>query len=76
MDKLAIEKLLLELPKSSYGAALKVFLEEELGKVDSIDGIKTIEEVKGKQIAKEIIKKIFAFYKVDKSSGQNKNRYL
>ena len=25
---------------------------------------------------KEIIKKIFAFYKVDKSSGQNKNRYL
>lgn len=57
-----IRDLLKQLPATQHGQALRVFLEEELEKIDSVDNIKTLEDAKAKQIAKTLIKAIFAFY--------------
>ena len=71
----AIKKILKELPATQYGAALKAFLEDELRRIDSVDGIKSFEEVRGRQIAKELIKEIFAFYPKEAFDTLSKRKY-
>ena len=74
MDK-GIDEILKQLPATQYGAALKVFLEAELDVVDSVDGVTTLSEIKGKQIAKKIIRKIFAFYPLVPIDTKTRRRY-
>ena len=71
----AIKDILKQLPATQYGAALKAYLEDQLEKVDSVDGLKTIEEVKGRQIAKQLIKDIFAFYPQGTFDTKSKRSY-
>lgn len=75
MNKEAINTVLKEMPKTQFGAALKLHLEYELEKLDSVDGVKTIEEVRGKQLAKEIIKTIFSFYPQGSIDRKKKDTY-
>lgn len=70
-----IKKLLLELPKTSHGQALRVYLNERYDEIDSVEDVESIEDAKGKKIALKILKGIFNFY-VDNSGTPNaKTRY-
>ena len=75
MNPEGIKNILKELPATQYGMALKVFLLDQLEKIDSVDNCKTIEEVKAKQLAKSLIKEIFAFYPQGSFDRPNKSRY-
>ncbi len=41
------------------GEALRDYLEEQIGRLDRVEGLETMEEVKGRQYAIETLKKIF-----------------
>ena len=71
----AIREIIKQIPATQYGAALKVFLDDQLEKIDSVDGLKTIEDVKARQIAKQMIKDIFAFYPQGVLDKKNKRLY-
>ena len=70
----SLKDILKQLPQTNYGMALKAYLLQEMDLFDTVDGIKTFEEARGRQLAKEMIKKIFAFYPqgaLDKKSKPN-----
>lgn len=72
-----IKELLLQLPRTSQGQALKVFLDEEFDKINDVTDIKTIEQAIGKQIAMQTLNKIFSFYyEQQQQGGQKKNNYV
>ena len=75
MNNEGVMKILIQLPQTSYGEALKLFLEEELRAIDSVDSVVTLSEIKGKQLAKKTIKRIFAFYPVGTFDKKPKNKY-
>jgi len=60
---------------TQYGRALQEYLEEELNKIDTVVGVKSLEEVIGRQHAVDLIKKIFAFTKEQKVDTKSKNQY-
>ena len=70
-----VKQLLYDLPNTSSGQALKEFLTEEYIKLDSVEGITDMAEVKGKQLALATLEKIFSFYKKDKIDSP-KTKYV
>ena len=66
MTKEERTKLLGELGKTSYGKALKEYLLIELKDVDTVVGVKTIEESRGREISLGIIKRLFSFMDLEK----------
>lgn len=71
----AVKNLLYELPKTSHGKALKEYLDEQIKEVNDVTGVVTLEDVKGKQIAVKILKKIFAFLGDKSVDVKPKNQY-
>ena len=69
------KKLLKELPQSLYGKALQEFLDEEYDIINNVQSCKTIEELKGRQLALETLEKLFSFMKEIKIEIKNKNQY-
>lgn len=64
-------KLLIGLDKSAFGRVLRDYLNGELKKIDTVKGVKTIEEALGREKAVDIVVKLFSFMsgvpdKVDK----------
>lgn len=46
-----------------FGRALREFLDEEMKKIESVKGCKSEAEMFGKQIAVDLIEKLFSFMK-------------
>ena len=67
--------MLLELKTMRHGQALRELLEEELKEINSVEGCETLEEVKGKQLAKKTIDRIFAFLNSKPASNTPKSSY-
>lgn len=53
-------KTLEDLGKTPYGKALQEFLLEELKNIDTVKGVKTLDEIIGRQIALEVVNKLFS----------------
>lgn len=73
--KESTKELLEQLGKSHFGKALTEFLEEEINKLDTVMGVKTIEETIGRQKAVEILKEKFWFLNLKEPEKFEKNRY-
>lgn len=71
-----IKQLLLELPKTSHGQALKEFLDEQYKEINDVTNITTLEEAKGKQYALKVLKKIFGFYGEQPTGDKKPNQYV
>lgn len=69
------KKILDELKSSPFGKVLSLYLEEELSKIDSVKGIKSLEEVYGKQYAIDLVEKLFHFLKRETPKNNNNNQY-
>ena len=68
-----IEKILHELGGTSYGAALKLVLEQKKNELNKVGTLKTLEELLGRQHAIKLIDDIFSFMgeKVEKEIKKN-----
>lgn len=58
-----VKEILFQLPQTSHGQALKIYLDEKFDLINDVHGIETLEEVKGRQIAIKLLEDIFNFYK-------------
>lgn len=54
-------KLLKEGAKSPFARALEELLDEEMAKINTVDGIETLDEAIGRQKAKRVLEVIFSF---------------
>jgi hypothetical protein len=70
------KKLLEQLPSTSYGRALFEYLEEEYKTIESVKGVKTLEQAIGKQIAIETLEKLFAVCRPTPETKKGKNQYV
>lgn len=67
-------KLLEEMKDSPYAKALSAFVQEEIDKINTVKGIKTLEEALGKEYAVNLLEKMFNFLN-RKNSTNDKNQY-
>lgn len=68
MSKEERQKLLAELSRTNMGRALQDLIEEELSKIDTVKGVKSLEEALGRELATESLERIFSF--LDKPNPQ------
>lgn len=71
MDKETRKKHLEELKNTPYGKALLSFLEEEISNIDTVKGARLLskEEMIGREIALEILEKLFYFMEKNNPQG-------
>lgn len=50
-----------ELGQNHYGLSLIAFLEEEYSKIDTVKGVKSFDECRGRELSIEILDKLFSF---------------
>jgi hypothetical protein len=72
MNKEERKKLLEDLAKLNYGRALTDLIEEELSKIDTVDGITSLEEAIGRKYAVKTLNTIFSF--LEKRSPHNNTK--
>jgi len=53
------DKKLISLADSDYGEAMRSFIDEQIAELNTINGVNTIEDVKGKEFAIATLKRIF-----------------
>lgn len=70
-----IKEILLQLPKTSQGQALKVYLDSKIDELSDISTATDIEDVKGRQYALKLLKGILFFYGDNAIGTRNKPRY-
>lgn len=61
---------------TSYGKALKDYLNEELGEIQNLQTIKSWEETLGRQYAEKVILKLLAIMEKENTKGLSKNQYV
>ena len=69
------KKLLKEISSSTYGKALLEYLDEEYVIINDVKSCKTVEEMKGRQLALQTLDKLFSFMKEIKVEIKSKNQY-
>lgn len=69
-------QLLLDLKKTSYGVALKAFLDEELGNISDITTCETWEETLGRKYAIKLLNKLSSLMEEKKTTEKGKNQYV
>ena len=70
----AHKKLLQDFKESPYAIALSAYLEDEMKKIESVKGVKSLDEALGKQYAIELLEKLFNFLQ-RKTTLNNKPNY-
>lgn len=55
------KKLLEELGRTQFGAALQAFLNSELSTIEDVNSAKSWDEVLGNQKASKLVRKLFSF---------------
>lgn len=70
------KKLLEELSHTSYGIALKEFLDEEYSLLDDVSSCTSWEDTLGRQKAIKVLDKLFAFMGKKGIDTKQKNQYL
>lgn len=75
MIKPETKKILGDLGKNQYGAALKEFLQDELNDIGNIATAKSWEETQGRQYSVKFIKKLFSFLDGKKVESKSKIKY-
>lgn len=70
-----IKDLLYELPKTSHGQALKVYLDQQYAEINDVTSVVTLEDAKAKQIALKLLAKIFHFYGDNSVAKVSKAKY-
>ena len=71
----ADKKILAEIKNSPFGRVLAIYLEEEIGKIESVKGVKTLDEALGKQYALNLVEKLFNFLNRKEVSSLTKDQY-
>ncbi len=74
LDSKYIENLK-ELGKTHYGETLRVFLKEEYKKIDTVRGVKSFDECRGRELAVETLVRLFGFLNDEKADKGTKNQY-
>ena len=64
-----------ELKDNHFGIALKEYLKEEYRKIDTVKGVKTLEESRGREIALEVLDRLFKFLDNEEVKKVVKNNY-
>lgn len=71
-----IKKILFEeLPKTHYGKALEIYLQEEMEKLNDVSTITTWDETLARKKGAEILKKILKFLNIDSKPDAKKTSY-
>jgi hypothetical protein len=70
-----VKKILGELGKSQYGAALRKFLDSELEDIKDVTTAKSWEEALGNKKAVKILTKLFSFMEEKEVKDKIKNQY-
>jgi hypothetical protein len=69
-------RLLEDLGKSPYSRAIQDFLDDELANIDTVRGVKSLEESLGREIALNLVERLFSFMKrPNPQRSKNKTSY-